>query len=421
MMSMIYNMAMAAYDGAIRVAATLNPKAAKMVSGRRESLGILRDKLREGDRPIWFHAASLGEFEQARPVIEEIKRRYPGRKVVVSFFSPSGYEVRKDYPDADAVCYFPADTPGKIREFIRTMKPGMAVFVKYEFWRNALETLAESRVPTILISARFRPDQLFFKPWGGFYRKWLKWFSEIFVQDDESRKLLENIGVDNVTVAGDTRFDRVMAIKRQRREIPEAEIFKSGLGLRGMVLAAGSSWPQDEGVYAAWIRKHPNVKLILAPHEFDDARIKGLVGLFGRQKTVVLSEVRGRAEENRERLRDAQVLVIDCFGLLSSLYAYSDAAYIGGGFGAGIHNINEAAVYGIPVLFGPNNGKFLEAAELKENGGGTEIVGRGDFERKATRLLEDPAYRRECGAVAGNYIESRLGATEKIMNYLANR
>lgn len=417
-MNPLYNLAMTAYDRAIRLASTRNPKAAKIASGRRESLNILKEKLRPGDKPVWFHAASLGEFEQARPLIEEIKKNYPERKVVVSFFSPSGYDVRKNYPLADAVCYLPADTPARITEFIRTMDPGMAVFVKYEFWRNALEALSHSGVPTILISALFRPDQLFFKPWGGFYRRWLRWFTHIYVQNEGSRKLLENIGLKNVTVAGDTRFDRVAAIRDSRKEIPEAEAFREGKKENGMVLVAGSSWPQDEDVYSAWIKNHPEVKLIIAPHEFDDERIEHLIDLFGRDRSLKLSEVRGKADENRDRLREAQVLVVDCFGLLSSLYAYADAAYVGGGFGVSIHNINEAAVYGIPVMFGPRNRKFLEAAELKANGGGIEVCGREDFECKATLLLEDPQCRAKAAKAAGNYITSRLGATAKIMGYL---
>lgn len=406
-------MAMSAYDKGIRLAAKRNAKAAKMVEGRRHSLEVLREKLRPGDRPVWFHAASLGEFEQARPLIEEMKKENPERKIVVSFFSPSGYEVRKNYPLADAVCYLPADTPGRIREFIGTMNPSMAFFVKYEFWRNALETLSERGVPTYLISAIFRRDQLFFKPWGGFYRRWLRWFTHIFVQDEASRKLLEGIGIKRVTVAGDTRFDRVAAIRDARKSIPEAEAFCRARreGNCRMVMVAGSSWEPDEAVYASWIKEHPEVKLIVAPHEFDAVRIAKMKDLFGRDNCVAITEAKG----DEKRLEAARVLIIDCFGLLSSLYAYGDVAYVGGGFGVSIHNINEAAVYGIPVIFGPNNHKFLEAQELKANGGGIEIKGEADFRKVADRLLADEPFRQQRAEAAGSYISSRLGATKRIL------
>lgn len=417
-MNLLYNLAMEAYDKAIGIAAKRNPKAAGIKEGRLKSLDILRARLRPADKPIWFHAASLGEFEQARPIIEEIKRRNPGEKIVVTFFSPSGYEVRKNYPLADAVCYLPADTPGRMHEFIDAINPKMVFFVKYEFWRNALEYLDRRGVATYLVSAIFRPDQLFFKPWGGFYRKWLRWFTHIFVQDEGSVQLLKGIGVSNVTVAGDTRFDRVAAIRESRKKIPEAEAFCRGWGERGgMVMVAGSSWEADEEIYGRWIRNHPEVKLIVAPHEFDATRIQAMKELFGEERSVAMSEL--REGENDSRLKAAQVLIVDCFGLLSSLYAYADVAYVGGGFGVSIHNINEAAVYGVPVVFGPNNRKFLEAQELKRNGGGLEVGSQSEFEREADRLLADPDYRSRSGSAAGEYIKSKLGATEKILSQLS--
>ncbi len=403
---------MSAYDGAIRLVSSRNPKAAKIAEGRRQSVSLLKKGLKAEDRPIWFHAASLGEFEQARPLIEKMKAENPECKIVVSFFSPSGYEVRKNYPLADVVCYLPADTPRKVSEFIETMRPSVAFFVKYEFWGNALEVLHRSGIPTYLICGVFRPDQLFFKPWGGFYRRLLRWFEHLFVQDEESRKLLEGIGIKNVSVAGDTRFDRVSAIREAARRIPEAENFcKSTRENGGMVMVAGSSWEPDEEVYSEWIARHPEVKLILAPHEFDERRIMLLKGRFGAEKCIALSE----SQEHPEKLESAQVLIIDCFGLLSSLYAYGDVAYVGGGFGVSIHNINEAAVYGIPVMFGPNNHKFIEAQELKANGGGIEIRDKKEFETKADSLLKDREERSRRGKKAGAYIEFKLGATDKIL------
>lgn len=417
-MSKIYDLAMAAYAGAAKVAALRNPKAGLMVRGRGETFERLRRAIHPDDHPVWFHAASLGEFEQARPVIERIKEAWPERKIVVSFFSPSGYEVRKNYPLADAVVYLPADTPGQMERFVGAVNPKVAVFVKYEIWRNALETLHRHHVPTLLISAVFRPGQLFFKPWGRFYLKWLEWFERIFVQDSSSLKLLEGAGIRKAEIAGDTRFDRVLAIKEQGREIPEARLFTEG---ERKVLAAGSSWEADEENYADWVAAHPEVKVILAPHEFNPARLKKLKERFGGPLRVVLfSEVAGRTEDPdiAERLREAQVLVVDCFGLLSSLYAYADAAYVGGGFGAGLHNINEAAVYDIPVVFGPNNRKFLEAHALRECGGGFEVKGKEEAERTLDRLFSQDAFRKESGARAGDYIRKSAGATERIFTHL---
>ncbi len=415
-MNPLYDLAMKAYDMGIRLAAVKNPKAALLTAGRRQSLSLIREKIAAGERPVWVHAASLGEFEQGRPLIERLKEKYPDRKIVLTFFSPSGYEVRKNYALADAVCYLPADTTGAMREFIGVMDPVAAVFVKYEFWRNALETLHKRGVPTYLVSAVFRPDQMFFRPYGAFYRKWLRWFRHIFVQDERSRRLLLGIGVRNVTVAGDTRFDRVANIRDTRKEVAEVARFVSPQGKTRpeMVMVAGSSWGPDEEVYGGWIKEHPEVRLILAPHEFDAERLKGLKRLFGEERTVLLSE----AKENIGLADSAQVMIIDCFGLLSSLYAYGDAAYIGGGFGVGIHNINEAAVYGIPVMYGPNNSKFIEAQEMKACGGGLEIGSESSFRQNADRLLSDPDFRKKTGQAAGDYIASKLGASDRIFPYM---
>ena len=411
-MSILYDIAMGAYDGAIRLAGVCNGKARKLSAGRRRSLERLRAGLKPGVRPVWIHASSLGEFEQGRPLIEKIKREEPGVPVVLTFFSPSGYEVRKNYELADAVCYLPGDTPERMREFIGAMNPRMAIFVKYEFWRNALAELSRRNVPTYLISAVFRPDQLFFKPWGGFYRGWLRYFRHIYVQDERSASLLGGIGLNNVTVAGDTRFDRVADIRQKARIIPEAERLRNGSCGRKpeMLLVAGSSWEADERFYAPWVNAHPEVTLIIAPHEFDAARVVSLKERFGGKGVVALSE----AQKDSSLLDDCRVLIVDCFGLLSSLYAYADAAIIGGGFGAGIHNLNEAAVYGIPVIFGPNNSKFLEAQELKACGGGMEVRDAAEYASSLDVLLGDQGERERRGALSDAYIQSRLGATEKI-------
>lgn len=413
--NILYDLAMTAYAGGIRVAASRNRKAALMASGRRQTLTRLKEALNPDDRPVWFHASSLGEFEQARPLIEKMKSDRPDIKIAVSFFSPSGYEVRKDFPLADVVVYLPEDVPSKVKEFLDLLHPEMAIFVKYEFWRNFLAELHARKIPTYLISAMFRPDQLFFKPWGGFYRKWLGWFDRLFVQDERSRRLLASIEMTNVTVAGDTRFDRVVTIRNSRKEISEADRFRNPQNgtQPAMILAAGSSWPEDEAVYASWVIKHPEVRLILAPHEFDASRISHLKKLFG-PKAVTLSEAR----KDASLLDKSQTLIVDCFGLLSSLYAYADVAYVGGGFGVSIHNINEAAVYGIPVVFGPNNSKFIEAQQLKTCGGGIEVSNRAETESILTTLLNDSEERRRRGKAAGNYIDSHTGATDKILSHL---
>lgn len=408
--NIVYDAAMALYGGAIRIASLKNDKAARMLAGRKETIARLKNSLRPGDRPIWIHAASLGEFEQGRPLIERLRRERPDKKIVLSFFSPSGYEVRKNYSGADVVVYMPGDSRRRMREFIGAMNPEAAIFVKYEIWRNALSELKARKIPAYLISAVFRESQLFFKSYGRFYREWLRMFNGIFVQDSGSRRLLESVGIES-KVSGDTRFDRVAQIAAEAKEIPELYAFtRSGEEQRPFTMVFGSSWPADEDVYADWVVKHPEMKTIIAPHEFDSERLARLQERFG-EGTVLLSQ----AKDDPERLRNASTLIIDCFGLLSSAYRYGDAAYVGGGFGTGIHNINEAAAHGIPVLFGPNNGKFLEAQDMKVLGGGVEVVSKDSFDRHASRLLYDRIERETRGKASAEYIAEKCGATDIIM------
>lgn len=412
----LYSLGIEAYSLGVKAAGVRNPKARKLDRGQKEIWKRLEGAIRPGDRTVWVHAASLGEFEQGRPLIEHLKKADPGLKVVLTFFSPSGYEVRKDYAGADCVCYLPFDTPGRVNRFLDTVHPEMALFIKYEFWRNYLNRLNRRGIPTYLVSAVFRPDQKFFRRHSAWYGKWLQWYEHIFVQDRRSRDLLAGIGIDNVTVAGDTRFDRVTDIMAARREIPELEAFAGSKGKPGrkdFVMMFGSSWPEDEAVYGEWLRQRPGVTAVIAPHEFDKARLDKLRDLVPGE-VVLLSELRSDAKAGEGK----RVLVIDCFGLLSSAYAYADAAYIGGGFGVSIHNINEAAVYGIPVVFGPENGKFIEAQELKENGGGAEVNSAEAFARIADRLLYDPAELKRRGEAAGDYIASKTGATGRVLDYL---
>lgn len=411
----LYTMGIALYRFGVRVAGLRNDKARKLDRGQKDIWSKLSAEISPDDRVIWVHAASLGEFEQGRPLIEKIRAERPGFKILLTFFSPSGYEVRNNYAGADCVCYLPFDTPARVKKFLDLSHPEMAVFVKYEIWRNYLHELYERKIPTYLISAAFRPDQFFFKHPGSWYGLWFRWYTRIFVQDERSRELLERIHIHNVDVCGDTRFDRVAEIKSLKKRIPEVEAFRAKSD-GSAIMMAGSSWEADEDVYAPWFDCHPDAKLVIAPHEFDNRRLEALRGRFANG-AVLLSEL----SENPGLLDSGnpQVLIIDCFGLLSSAYAYCDVAYVGGGFGAGLHNINEAAVYGVPVIYGPNNHKFIEAREMAECGGGLEITSRPDFEAIADCLLRadseegtDERHRR--GASAEKYIGSKLGATDRI-------
>lgn len=408
----LYTLGIRAYRIGVAAASLKLPKARKMMVGRRETFRVLAGKVNPDDRNIWVHAASLGEFEQGRPLMEELRRRHPEFRIILSFFSPSGYEVRRDWAGADCVVYIPFDTPRNARRMIAAINPEKVFFVKYEIWRNLLEALYKRSIPTYLISAAFTPGQKFFRRSCRWYALWLKWLTHIFVQDERSRKLLERIGVDNVTVAGDTRFDRVTDIMRTTREIPELEAMRSA-GLP--VLMAGSSWDTDEERYLPWMRKSRGMlKTVIAPHEFNPKRLETLRSRLAPLNTVLFSEIKG----NPEAARKADVVIMNCFGLLSSAYRYADIAYVGGGFGAGLHNINEAAVYGIPVVYGPNNSRFIEAGELAESGGGFPVE---DAERLASILSElvaDTARRREAGDKAAAYIRSRLGATARILDTL---
>lgn len=409
-MNALYNLGIHFYRGAVKVAALRMPKARLMISGRRESRQRLRDAFAPNDRPVWVHASSLGEFEQGRPLIERLRRLHPERKILLTFFSPSGFEVRKNYAGVDCVAYLPFDTPARVAEFLSCVNPSMAIFVKYEFWGNILSSLHSRGIPTYLISAIFRPGQIFFRPWGEMFRKMLRCFDIIYVQDDNSRLLLSSIGIRNVVVAGDTRFDRVTDICRATVELPAVEIFRDS---HPFTLVAGSSWQPDEDIYIPWVNDHPEVGVIIAPHEFDDQRLQRLASRI-KGKTVFLSE----AERNPELAKDAKALIVDSFGKLASIYRYADAACVGGGFGKSIHNINEAAVYDIPVLFGPNHGKFREATGLIDAGGGFEFKDTGGFAAVMNRFLNDKGQLSSAGEAAGAYIRSNLGATDIIYSQL---
>lgn len=404
----MYTLAIKTYNCLLRLASLRNRKAKKLVQGRRQTLAKVREVRKPGERWVWLHAASLGEFEQGRPLLEMIRRNHPDLRIALSFYSPSGYEVRKDWPGADLTVYLPADTPAEMRRYIDTLAPCAAIIVKYEFWRNMLRILKEKQIPTFLISGIFRGSQLFFKPWAGWWRTPLKCFTHMYVQDEGSRRLLEGVGITNVTVAGDTRFDRVTDICNAAHAIPSLDDLTRG-GTR-LTLVFGSSWPADEAIYFPWlVAQEGNVKAIIAPHEFDALRLEKMRKGLSPLRTLLLSE----AEAKPGAASQADVLIIDCFGLLSSAYRYGKIAYVGGGFGAGIHNINEAAVYSMPVIFGPRHGKFLEARELLACGGAREVRDQNSF-REAVNPLLDPTERRKAGQAAGAYIRSKIGATPRI-------
>lgn len=409
-MNPLYNLGIKAYRIGARIAMSRNVKAQKMILGQQNSFPALEAAIQPGQKWVWVHAASLGEFEQGRPMIEKLRRERPGLKILLSFFSPSGYEVRKNYPDADLVVYLPFDTPDNARRWVEIVKPVAAIFVKYEFWGNYMQSLHRAKIPVYLISAIFRDSQIFFKPWGGTFRKILRYYTHLFVQDSASAERLARIGVTNVTVAGDTRFDRVTDIMRTAHDIDGMNTFVADAP---MVFVAGSSWQPDEELFIPWLKANPQVKSIIAPHEFNDDRIASLRDQLG-EVTVLMSEIKA----DPTKAASARHIIVNCFGLLSSLYRYGHVAYIGGGFGTGIHNINEAAVYGIPVLFGPNHRKFKEAGDMIECHGGAEITDSASINAVLDRFLTNADHRRECGKAAADYISRNIGATDKIFKII---
>lgn len=401
---MIYNLVIYIYLFGVKLAALFSSKPAKMVKGHREVFDILRDKIDRNARYIWFHAASLGEFEQGRPLIERIRKEHPEYRILQTFFSPSGYEVRKNYQGADIVCYLPFDTPRNVRRFIEMVNPCMVFFIKYEFWQNYLNTLYKKGIPVYSVSSIFRPNQIFSRWYGKDYRKVLKTFSHLFVQNEVSEKMLASIGVTDVTIVGDTRFDRVLDICTVAKDLPLVKAFKGN----SKTFVAGSSWGPDEDIFIRYFNEHPEMKLVIAPHVVSDSHLKEIMEKVKRPCVRY-------TEATEENVSKADCLIIDCYGLLSSIYRYGEISYIGGGFGVGIHNVLEAAVYGIPVIFGPNNKKFREAQHLLEKKGGFEINDYEEFKRLMDRFLTDNSYLQQAGNAAGDYVKNNSGALEKIM------
>lgn len=379
-----------------------------MWHGEREAFNVLKKKVDPNARYVWFHAASLGEFEQGRPLMESLRNSHPEYKILLTFFSPSGYEVRKDYKGADIICYLPLDTPINAIRFLRLIRPEVAFFIKYEFWWNYLHILKHRHVPVYSVSSIFRPEQVFFRWYGYQYRCVLRCFTHFFVQNETSRDLLAKLGLTNVTITGDTRFDRVLQIKEQSKQLPVIDAFKKDY----KVFVAGSSWSPDEDIFIKYFNEHQEWRLIIAPHVISEDHLKEILAKLNR-KTVRYTEA------TVDNVKDAECLIIDCFGLLSSIYHFGEVAYVGGGFGVGIHNVLEAAVWNMPVLFGPNNSRFQEAQGLLKSKGGFEITDYDSFEHIMNSLMTNPEFLEESGNKAGDFVKKMTGATDIVLSQIS--
>ncbi len=403
----MYSFVIYVYLLVVKIVSLFNKKVRLMVNGHAKVFDILRENIKEGEPYIWFHAASLGEFEQGRPLMERIRRQYPEYNILLTFFSPSGYEVRKNYEGADVICYLPFDTPRNVRRFLDLAHPAMAFFIKYEFWQNYLKALQRRHIPVYSVSSIFRKEQVFFRWYGGQYYKVLTRFTHLFVQNEISKNLLSQLGIRDVTVVGDTRFDRVVEIMQQAKRLPLVQAFKQDYP----VFVAGSSWPPDEDLFIEYFNTHPEWKLIIAPHVIGENHLQDIISKLKRPYVRYT-----RATE--ENVKQADCLIVDCYGLLSAIYRYGEIAYIGGGFGVGIHNVLEAAVYGVPVMFGPNNKRFREARQLLQEGGAFEIQDAAGFKALTDRLLSDEAFLKKSGDAAGRYVKGNAGAADKILSMI---
>lgn len=409
----LYNLAIQFYYFGISIAALWNKKAAQWKRGRKTLWSDLEQTFSKPHAVVWIHAASAGEFEQAKPVIEALKKTYPRYKILVTFFSPSGFPAGQKFALVDYVFYLPLDTRKDAARFVRIVQPTLVVFVKYDFWYHHLKTVHDRGIPLLLVSAIFRKDQIFFKAHGRFYLSMLRFFTQLFVQDETSYGLLKKFGVEQCTIAGDTRFDRVVTIAKKFQPVPFLEEFVDGK----KTIVAGSTWPDDERMLHELLKKFGDVKLVMAPHEISGAHLKTIAQLF--QKPIRYSSLQTTPQQERLKiLQQADVLIIDSFGLLSRLYKYATISYIGGGFTRGIHNTLEAAVFGKPVIFGPNYQKFREARELIAAGGAFSYSTEEELEKLLLALLSDEETLKQSGAAAFNYVHQNGGATEKIIQYI---
>ncbi len=399
----LYNFAISLYSIAARIAGIWSPKARLWCDGRKGLLARLAKNIPSGESIVWIHVASLGEFEQGRPIIEKIRKDHPSYKILITFFSPSGYEIRRNYEGADYIFYLPLDTPCNVKRFLDIANPKVAIFVKYEYWINYLSELRRREIKSYIVSAIFRQNSIFFKPWGFTWRKALESFEILFVQDENSKSLLGEWGFDNVVVAGDTRFDRVWDIAQSSKKLPIIERFVDSKDM----LIAGSSWEQDEAIIMPLIDKYPDIKFIFAPHEIGGDRIAGLISKLG-DRGVKYSECNEDTDFN-----NIQVLVLDTMGMLSSVYQYAKWGYIGGGFGKGIHNTLEAATFGLPIAFGPNHLKFKEACDLISLGGACSVSSTDELDRWFS-ALQNPEVRKDIGLKTLDFTTRRRGATSLI-------
>ncbi len=407
----MYNLGIHLFSFGIAIASHFSEKIKKMWQGEHEAFDVLKSKVDPSAQYIWVHAASLGEFEQGRPLIEHIKKEHPEQKVLLTFFSPSGYEVRKNYQEADIICYLPIDTASNARRFLSLIRVKMAFFIKYEFWYNYMHILKQQGVPVYSISCIFRENQIFFRWYGKPYSKVLNCITHFYAQNEESRQLLAGLGLTNVTVTGDTRFDRVLQIRDAAKHLAIVEKFIAGNPSK--VFVAGSSWQPDEEIFIKYFNEHRDWKLIIAPHVISEEHLKQIEKQLEGRKVVRYTEA-----ENASGLDKCDALIINCFGLLSSIYHYAQVTYVGGGFGVGIHNVLEAAVWNVPVIIGPNNKKFQEAQELMAAGGCFEITSYADFEQIMNRFETDALYLSDAGKKAGEYVKNRAGATNDVFTQI---
>lgn len=404
----LYNILVSVVELLLKLSPLFSKKMGLFINGRKETESILKNKIKTQDKTIWFHAASLGEYEQGIPVIEAIKKQYPLHKIVVSFFSPSGYEVRKNNNLADATVYLPLDTKANVNKFLKQVHPELVFFIKYEFWPNYLNALKQKNIPTYLVSGIFRPNQMFFKSYGGFYRNALKTFNHFFLQNKDSEKLIHSIGFSNTTVTGDTRFDRVLQILDRDNKLKFVEDFKQ----QNTLIVIGSSWPLDEDYLANYINSYSgNSKFLFAPHNIKSEQIERLKSKITKSM-VLYSEMEGK------NLIDYSVMIVDTIGILTKIYSYADIAYVGGGFEKGIHNILEPATFGIPVIIGPKYKKFDEAVTLTQIKGCLVAHSEVELHSILNKLVHDEEFRKATGKISGDFVKSNKDATLKIMNHI---
>ncbi len=415
-MLFIYNLIVVLADFILKIVALFNNKIRLFVEGRKSVFKILSNKIKAYDKTIWFHAASLGEYEQGLPVMERMKSRFPNHLIVLTFFSPSGYEVRKNNTIADVTVYLPLDTQSNVNQFLKLVRPDMVFFIKYEYWPNYLNALQNKEIPTYLISGIFREKQVFFKWYGGFYRKALDAFEHFFVQNSSSKELLLKLGKTNVTVSGDTRFDRVTEILKQNNELDFIEEFKNST----LTVVIGSSWPKDEALLVNYINTAINVKFIIAPHNINKDQIANLQNQISK-KTVLFSSLNLK-DVGASKLADYDVFIIDTIGILTKIYSYADIVYVGGGFGnPGVHNILEPATFGVPIIIGPNYSHFVEATALVKMEGCISIGNQVELDEALDKLIQNEAVRLEKGHVCSTFVEMNKNATETIFNYIIKK